>query len=351
MSASSEPASQPETALPPGQQLVAPGKWPAIGERRPLLEERPWSVRVEGCVEAPQEFSLDQLRQLTVLQQSVDIHCVTRWSKLGAVFTGVALAELLSLVQVRPEARYISFLARSQRGHSTSLLLEDALKLGALLVWEVDGEPLAEIHGGPLRTVVPGRYFYKSLKWLERIELLKEDRLGYWEATAGYHNVADPWQQQRYVAPTLSKQQAAQLIQSRDCAGQNLTSLVAAGHDLTGLNAQGAILRNANFSRCRLESARFQQANLSNANLQQADLRLAQFGGADVEGADFGGANLCGADFRGASLFGATFVTHHPVDGLLRARLDSQTKIDPQALQQLTPPQVEYLLQVPGLSL
>ncbi len=80
-----------------------------------------------------------------------------------------------------------------------------------MIVWSVEGQSLTSEHGGPLRMIVPGRYLYKSLKWLTRIELLEIDRLGYWEAEAGYHNHADPWREERYLAPELTKQQVAAL--------------------------------------------------------------------------------------------------------------------------------------------
>src|SRR5690606_16836039 len=128
-----------------------------------------------------------------------------RWSKLDVPFRGVPLAVLLKICPPLPVAKYVSFAARSERRHSPSVLLEDALELDTLVALACEGRPLEKLHGGPVRVVVPGRYFYKSLKWLERIELLETDRLGYWEQTAGYHNTADPWQEQRYMAPQLDR--------------------------------------------------------------------------------------------------------------------------------------------------
>ena len=210
------------------------------------------------------------------------------------------------------------------------------------MAYESNGNPLPVDHGGPLRLIVPGRYFYKSLKWLERIELLAEDRLGYWEAESGYHNTADPWREERYMAPALDKQEAARLLAKRDFSGRNLRSIAAAGMDLAGLSARGALLRDADFSRANLRGACFDGANLSNARLVGADLRGATFLGADVEGADFTGADLRGADLTGASLFGATFCDESAVPPC-GATIDATLRVAPDQLDALTPPQAAFL--------
>jgi hypothetical protein len=220
--------------------------------------------------------------------------------------------------------------------------LDDALALGALLATHHTGQPLPSGHGGPVRVVVPGRYFYKSLKWLARIELLAEDRLGYWEAEAGYHNHADPWREERYLAATISRHEAAQLISRRDFRGLDLRGIDAGGRDLAGLMAEGALLRDANFRGANLTRANFASANLSNAHLERAVLRGASFQEADVEGADFGGGDLRGADFRGASLLGTTFVNSA---GRLAARIDSSTRMDIDRLDDLFPEQAEFVRQ------
>jgi DMSO/TMAO reductase YedYZ molybdopterin-dependent catalytic subunit len=321
--------------LPPGQQLAAADRWPIVGEQHPAAGDSPWVVGVAGLVELPRRWSLDELTAMAGDELVVDIHCVTRWSKLGVRFTGIRLARLLDQAQVDPQARFISFIARSDRDHSTSLPLADALALNTLVALRVDGQSLRREHGGPVRIVAPGRYFYKSLKWLARIELLAEDRLGYWEATAGYHNVADPWREERYIAPALTKQQAARLISARDFSGRDLRSLDAAGRDLSQLNATRALLRDANFRGCDLRGANFQGANLSNAHLEQANLRDASFAHADCEGASFIGADLRGVDFTGASLLAATFSPS--------AIVDASTRIASEQLESLMPAEVEYL--------
>jgi len=292
--------------LPPRQQLVVPGKWPFVGERLPAAAAEPGQVAVTGCVAQPITYSLEDLRRLPLVERVVDIHCVTRWSLLGAKFRGVRLADVLSAAQPTAAARYVSFVAHSERAHDTSLPLAMALELDVLLALDYEGQPLAGEHGGPVRVVTPGRYFYKSLKWLARIELLAEDRLGFWERTAGYHNEADPWQEQRYLAAGLTKAEATALLQTRDISNRELLSLQVAGSDLTGLRATNAVLRNADFRRCNLSKAQFTGANLTNARFENADLTDADFTGADLEGTDFTGANLTRTQMRGASLFGSS---------------------------------------------
>jgi DMSO/TMAO reductase YedYZ molybdopterin-dependent catalytic subunit len=332
--------------LPPNQQLAAPGKWPVVGEKAPRQDDAPWTVSATGLVAQPHVWTLDELQALPQETHLIDIHCVTRWSKPQVAFTGVPLRVLLEQVSPLPTAQFVSFVARSERGHSTSLPLVDALLLDTMIAFAADGKPLEEIHGAPVRTVVPGRYFYKSLKWLETLELLAEDRLGYWESEAGYHNVADPWREERYIAPNLDRNALRLALTARNFRGQDFRSVSAAGFDLAGLNAERALLRDADFRRANLARSNFTGANLSNAHLQLADLRDAVLRDADLEGADFRGADLRGADLRGASLFGATFCPEPPnAEAFSPAILDRTTQILPDALGKLTPHQQDFVRQ------
>ena len=344
MSGTSPPRrSMPSAAdLPPGQQLAAVNKWPIVGERAPAAGRQPWNVSITGCVERPRCWSIEQLRALPQTTLSVDVHCVTRWSKPAMTFGGVPLVVLLQEALPTAEAKFVSFRARSSHQHSTSLACADARQLQTLIALTHDGKPLPESHGGPVRVITPGRYFYKSLKWLEQIELLAEDRLGTWEREAGYHNVADPWRAQRYRAPDLSKQRVAQLVASRDFRGLDLRGLDASGRDLERLQAQGAKLRDADFRRSRLGEARFDQANLSNARFEAADLHDANFAGADIEGADFTAADLRGVDFRGASLLGVSFSPAPQATGTL-IQVDERTRFDEGVYEQLVPAQAHFL--------
>lgn len=333
--------------LPPGQQLVAAGKWPIIGERLPSQSAKPWSLVISGCVTEPVSFTLDQLRSMPQSKLTIDIHCVTRWSKLDVETSGVFLADLLATADLQPNAKFVSFSSRSNRQHATSLSLDTALALQTMIALNVEGEPLGIDHGGPIRNIVPGRYFYKSVKWLEQIELMPVDRLGYWEAESGYHNQADPWKEQRYMAPTIDKRTAIRLIESRDFSNQDLRSIDASQRNLENLNARGASLRDARFTGANLANAIFSDSNLSNAHFHNANLRGANFSNADVEGADFSGADLRETDFSGCSLIGASFFTEENKTHV-GAIIDATTILPDSILAPLFPAQLKFVKQKLG---
>lgn len=261
------------------------------------------------------------------------------------VFGGVRLNALLDAAEPSAAARFARIVARSTRAHASSLPLSDLKDLDPLVALTVDGEPLPPEHGGPVRLVVPGRYFYKSVKWLERVELLAEDRLGFWEAESGYHNVADPWKEQRYVVRDLPAHKIRALLQSRSFDGKDLLSLACDDMDLTGLTARRALLRNASFRRCRLANADFTGANLSNACFDRADLRGARLRDGDAEGSSFRGADLRGADLTGTSLFGVSFAAepHEDPGDSPAAIVDATTRLNDDQLSALTEPQARFL--------
>jgi DMSO/TMAO reductase YedYZ molybdopterin-dependent catalytic subunit len=318
--------------LPPRQHLAARDKWPTVGERLPRRDGAAWTVTIGGAVARPETLSLADLQTLPQTEETLDIHCVTRWSKQGVRFSGVLLSTLLDRARPDAAAPFVSFTARSERGHSTSLTLADARALRVLVALTVDGSALDEARGGPVRIVVPRRYFYKSVKWLESIELLTEDRLGYWESTAGYHNTGDVWREQRYATGENSQSEIDAILAGRDLSDRDLRSLQAAGRDLAGLIARRALLRDADFRGCQLRGACFDGANLNNARFEGTDLRDASFRDADLEGADFSGADLRGALFVGASLFGASFGPSNPADETGRmTQMDARTQVDPAA--------------------
>lgn len=328
--------------IPPGQQVVASNKWPVIGEREiPASPDGSWTLSLQGCVATPISFSLEDLHALPQTDAVIDIHCVTRWSKLDVPFVGVALKELLRHVEVDSDAKFISFVSRSPRAHSTSLPLDVALEHDCLIALSAEGKPLDPGHGGPIRNIVPRKYFYKSVKWLEKIEFLKEDRLGYWEGDAGYHNLADPWKEQRYMSATIDRRTAAKLIESRDFSGRDLRSIDASNRELDGLNAEGAKLRDASFDHCSLVGANFSRANLSNASFVDANLENALLVETDVEGADFAGANLAGVNLGQCSLIGASFYTDSN-NRRIEADLKSTTFSKSQ-LESLSPSQREFV--------
>jgi len=126
---------------------------------------------------------------------TVDIHCVTKWSKFDTVWTGVSLDTLLAQARPASTARFIS--AWSDGGYTTNLPLEAVTGGKAWVAFSFGNEPLDPEHGGPARLLVPKLYFWKSAKWVRGIELLERDEPGFWEVN-GYHNYGDPWKEQRY---------------------------------------------------------------------------------------------------------------------------------------------------------
>ena len=180
--------------LPPGQYLTE--KWPVLHAGTvPDVDLETWELRVFGEVEEPLSLTYDELKRLPQSEITVDIHCVTRWSRFGTTFRGVHWRELAKLVRPRPGARFV--LAHAEQGFTSNVPLTALEADDSLIAWEADGEPLTPEHGWPLRLVVASRYFWKSAKWLNGIELLTTDQPGFWERY-GYHNEADYKKEQRY---------------------------------------------------------------------------------------------------------------------------------------------------------
>jgi DMSO/TMAO reductase YedYZ molybdopterin-dependent catalytic subunit len=182
--------------LPPGQVLTE--KWPVLhyGSVPRYADLSAWRLRVDGEVGTPLSLSYAELLALPErVDIRCDIHCVTTWSRLDNVFTGVRLHDLLARAEVRPSARFLVF--HCAAGFTTSIPIEVAREDDSAVAWAHDGAALAPEHGYPLRALVPRKYFWKSAKWLERIEVTADDRLGFWERN-GYNNSADPWLEERY---------------------------------------------------------------------------------------------------------------------------------------------------------
>ena len=180
--------------LPPGQYLTQ--KWPVLHAGNvPHTDLETWTFRVFGEVEEELTLDWEQFNALPRSSNVQDIHCVTRWSRFDAEFEGVHWRELAALARPQPAARFV--IAQAEQGFTSNVPLSFLERDQALLATHADGAPLSAEHGGPLRLVVPGKYFWKSAKWLRGIRLSATDRLGFWERY-GYHNDADPWQEERY---------------------------------------------------------------------------------------------------------------------------------------------------------
>ncbi len=181
--------------LPPGQYLTE--KWPVLhaGSVARYDDLTAWSLRVFGEVENELELTWEEFNALPRSSNVQDIHCVTRWSKFDTGFDGVHWRELAKLVRPTSAARFV--VAHAEAGFTSNVPLSHLEDEHALLATHGDGEPLTPDHGYPLRLVIPGKYFWKSAKWLRGIELTSVDRPGFWERY-GYHNDADPWAEERY---------------------------------------------------------------------------------------------------------------------------------------------------------
>jgi DMSO/TMAO reductase YedYZ molybdopterin-dependent catalytic subunit len=182
--------------LPPGQYLTE--KWPVLHAGSVAsypADLAGWDFRVWGEVETPLTLTWAQLNELPTVEVTQDIHCVTRWSRFDTTFAGVPWSALRELAGQRASARFA--VAHAEAGFTANVPAEFLEREGAMLATHADGEPLGQEHGWPLRLVIPGKYFWKSAKWVRGIELLDHDQPGFWERY-GYHNDADPWQEQRY---------------------------------------------------------------------------------------------------------------------------------------------------------
>ena len=186
----------PEIAprIPPGQRLVK--TWPVLHYGPiPTFDGQNWDLELGGLVENPVTLSYQQLRDLPNVTVDADMHCVTGWTTLDNTWTGVSFRTLKELAKPSPEARWV--VAHCQYGYTSNLSLDAMDDDDVLVAWGNHGRDLEPEHGWPLRLVVPGKYFWKSAKWLRGIELSAVDKPGFWERY-GYHNEADPFREERY---------------------------------------------------------------------------------------------------------------------------------------------------------
>ena len=179
---------------PPGQYLTE--KFPVLHYGSvPATDLSTWDLRIHGLVDAPASLTWEQFRALPRARVTVDIHCVTRWSKLDTTWEGVPIQAILEMAQVRSSATHV--VSHAEQGYTANVPLSVLDDDDVLLADTFGGQPLEPEHGWPLRLLVPKRYFWKSAKWLRGLEFLDHDELGFWERY-GYHNDADPWKEERF---------------------------------------------------------------------------------------------------------------------------------------------------------
>jgi DMSO/TMAO reductase YedYZ molybdopterin-dependent catalytic subunit len=183
-----------EGRLPPGQSLTL--KWPVLHYGSvPRFDPATWDFRAYGLVANPARWGWAEFSKLPRVERTSDFHCVTRWSRFDNRWSGVAVREILKLVQPRPEARYV--LVHAEQGYTANVPLVDLDREEVLVATHHDGEPLSADHGYPARLIVPHLYGWKSVKWLRGFEFLDQDAAGFWEQN-GYHMYGDPWKEQRH---------------------------------------------------------------------------------------------------------------------------------------------------------
>lgn len=181
--------------VPPGQFLTQ--RFPVLhyGETPHYEDLDTWMLRVFGLVNEEKVFTWTDLMALPTNQQTVDIHCVTRWSKLDTTWTGIPWRTFLKVIEVKPEATHV--MAHCENNFTTNIALDVLDDDDTMLAYLYEGQPLEPDHGYPMRLLVPKKYFWKSAKWLRGLEFMASDRPGFWERN-GYHMEGDPWREERF---------------------------------------------------------------------------------------------------------------------------------------------------------
>lgn len=180
--------------LPVGQTETK--KWPVLDLGvTPDVPTEKWTLAVDGAVHEPVTLRWNDFMALEQVRDVSDFHCVTTWSRMDVRWVGVRLSDVVALARPKDDATHV--MCHAYDGYTTNLSLVEALKPDVLLVHRADDAPLPREHGGPVRVITPQLYAWKGAKWIQRLELLTEDRLGFWEER-GYSNTAYPWQNDRY---------------------------------------------------------------------------------------------------------------------------------------------------------
>ena len=180
--------------LPPGQSATL--KWPVLHVGRvPRFDPQTWDFRITGLVEKPVRLTWDEFTRLPMTQVTVDMHCVTRWSRFDVRWEGVLFTQVMKLITVKPGAKFV--MVHAEEGFTSNVRLDDLMQPATLFALKHNGEPLPADHGYPVRLVVPHLYAWKSVKWVHGLEFMAQDAPGLWEEN-GYHMRGDPFKEQRY---------------------------------------------------------------------------------------------------------------------------------------------------------
>jgi DMSO/TMAO reductase YedYZ molybdopterin-dependent catalytic subunit len=188
------PDTKRRNRIPPGQRLLS--SWPVFHYGPvPAVDRASWRLRIWGAVGSERELTCDEFTALPHVTVLSDIHCVTHWTKLDNLWTGVSTCVIRELAAPGPSARFV--IVHGAGDFTTNLSIEDFFEPDCLFALTHDGVPLSAEHGGPVRLIVPRLYFWKSAKWATGIEFVERDRPGFWEMH-GYHMHGDPWKEERY---------------------------------------------------------------------------------------------------------------------------------------------------------
>ncbi|WP_353932075.1 sulfite oxidase-like oxidoreductase [Okeanomitos corallinicola TIOX110] len=188
-----KPSPEESEKVPPGQHLAKGFPVLTYGET-PQVSIENWEFKVWGLVK-PAIFKWSDFLALPQHEFTADFHCVTHWSKLDVKWTGIKVTDFMSLLEVEPKAAHI--MQHCYGGYTTNIELNDFLKPENFFAIKLFGEPLSAEHGGPIRLVIPHLYAWKSAKWINGLEFLETEKLGFWEEN-GYHRRGEPWAQERY---------------------------------------------------------------------------------------------------------------------------------------------------------
>ena len=180
--------------LPPDQYEVQ--KWPVLDiGLSPIVPQNKWKLTIDGAVSQAVTLDWEGMLALPQIEDTSDFHCVTKWSRFDMSWVGVRFSDVVALAEPNDDASHV--MVHGSDGYTTNVPLEEALKDDVLLVHAADGAPLTREHGGPIRMITPQLYAWKGTKWIKRIELMTEDRPGFWEER-GYSMSAHPWRNDRY---------------------------------------------------------------------------------------------------------------------------------------------------------
>ena len=184
--------------LPPNQRRV--NRFPVLqaGDIPKQLNKNNWNLVVYGEVENPKTYTYNAFIKLPMSKIKVDIHCVTGWSLFDTEWEGVLFRDLFNIVNPTQKVNYVIFECEDLNGQfSTSMPISELMGDDSMLAYKYNNADITIEHGGPVRGVVPKKYFYKSAKWVRKLKLVEKDELGYWER-GGYSNTANPWKEERY---------------------------------------------------------------------------------------------------------------------------------------------------------